>query len=148
MTAATNNADTVPLPRGRILHAEDDRMMSILAARYLAERGCQIESASNGLEALAQVLNHPGSYDLIITDHVMPDLTGLAWFTTLRKTGYPGKIIVFAAQFSADVEAQFRAVGVDRILWKSPDLSLLYKAVEELLNTFHPADEFKRHDNP
>ncbi len=147
MRAATNNADAVAIPRGRILHAEDDQMMSILTARYLTERGYRIETAANGLEALAKVLNHPGSYDLIITDHVMPDLTGLAWLTTLRKTGYPGKIIVFATQFSADVEAQFRAVGVDCILWKSPDLTPLHNAIEELLNTSRPAIEFKRHDN-
>ena len=138
-TAAENNAETGPISRGRILHAEDDQMTAIHTARYLAAKGYQVDTAVNGLEALGRVLNHPGYYDLIISDQVMPELTGLAWLTTLRQTGYPGKIIVFAAQFSAEVEAEFRATGVDRILWKSPDLTPLHHAIEELLNPLKSA---------
>lgn len=148
MTEATNNTVPVPIPRGRILHAEDDRIVSILITWYLTKKGYQVETAANGLEALARVLDHPGSYDLILTDQVMPELTGLEWLTTLRQTGYSGKIMVFATQFSADVEAQFRVLGVDCILWKSPDLTPLHNAIEELLNTSRPANEFKHHDNP
>lgn len=138
-TVAENNAETGPIPRGRILHAEDDQMTAILTARYLTAKGYQVDTAVNGLEALARVLSHPGYYDLIISDQVMPELTGLSWLTTLRRTGYPGKIIVYAAQFSADMEAEFRATGVDRILWKSSDLTPLYHAIEGLLNPLKPA---------
>jgi DNA-binding response OmpR family regulator len=148
MTAATNNAGAVPIPRGRILHAEDDRIVSILITWYLTQKGYQVETAANGLEALTRVLDQPGAYDLILTDQVMPELTGLDWLTTLRKTGYSGKIMVFATQFSADMEAQFRAIGVDHILWKSPDLTPLHNAIEKLLNTSRSADEFQHHDNP
>ncbi|MBI3427935.1 MAG: response regulator [Acidobacteria bacterium] len=147
MTTATNNADAVQIPRGRILHAEDDEMTSILITRYLTEKGYEVETVANGVKALRCVLKHPGYFDLIISDQVMPELTGVEWLTTLRKTGYPGKIIVFAAQFSADVETQFRAVGVDRILWKSADLTPLHDTIEELLNTPHTAGECKFHDN-
>ena len=146
MTADTNNTIAGPIPRGRILHAEDDEMTSILITRYLTEKGYQVETVANGWKALRCVLKHPGYFDLIISDQLMPELTGVEWLTILRKTGYPGKIIIFAAQFSAAVEAQFRAVGVDRILWKSSDLTPLHDTIEGLLNTSHTAGECKCQD--
>lgn len=137
MTDAKNNTATNPIPRGRILHAEDDRVVASFIARSLTEKGYHIETVVNGVEALTKVLSQPGYYDLIITDQSMPELTGLGWVTTLRTTGYPGRIIVLAAKFSTDVEVQFRAVGVDRILWKSSNLTPLHDAIEELLNRAH-----------
>ena len=134
MTDAKNNTVTDLTPRGRILHAEDDPVAASFIARSLTEKGYRIETVVNGVDALAKVLNQPGYYDLIITDHAMPELTGLGWVTKLRKTGYPGRIIVLATQFSTEVEVQFRAVGVDRILWKSSNLTPLHDAIEELLN--------------
>lgn len=134
MINAKSNSTTTATPHGRILHAEDDVVVASFVSRSLIEKGYQVETVMNGAEALAKVLSQSGYYDLIITDQSMPELTGLALVTRLRELDYHGRIIVLAALFSSDVERQFRAVGVDRILWKSANLTPLHNAIAELLN--------------
>lgn len=118
-----------PPRRVRILHAEDDHVTARLVASFITANGHHIETVANGREALAKVIARPGFYDVVIADHLMPELTGLECVRMLRELGYPGRIIVFASPVSPEVEKQFLAVGVSRILHKSPDLTLLHEAI-------------------
>lgn len=104
-----------------ILHADDDRVVARCVASLLSAKGHQIDTAVNGREAVANVVARPGNYDLLIDDHSMPDVTGLQCVTLLRKLRYPGTIIVFASPLPLEIEKQFLAFGVDRILHKSSD---------------------------
>lgn len=117
-----------------ILHAEGDRIVARCVAALLSAKGHQIDTVVNGREAVASVVARPGNYDFLIVDHSMPDVTGLQCVTLLRKLRYPGKIIVFASPLPIDIEKQFLALGVDRILHKSSDLTSLDDAIHELLN--------------
>ncbi len=136
MTTPQDEKEIRPHRCARILHAESDAVAAWYVASFLAEKGHQIETVANGSAAVAKVIARPGFYDLLIADHTMPELTGLECVCTLRSIGYPGKIIVFASLLPDDVEKQFREVGVDRILYKSSDLTLmsLYDVIQELLD--------------
>lgn len=127
----------------RILHAEDDTLVARYVASFLTAKGYLIETVTNGRDALARIIAKPGFFDVLIADHSMPELTGLECATALRKLGYPGKIIVFASSLSAEVEAQFLAIGVSRILRKSSDLTLLHEAVFESVNAPTDANQTK-----
>lgn len=135
MTTPQNEKEIRPHRCARILHAEGDAVAAWYVASFLTEKGRQIETVANGSAAVAKVIARPGFYDLLIADHTMPELTGLECVCTLRSIGYPGKIIVFASPLPPDVEEQFRVAGVDRILNKSSDLTLmsLYDVIQELL---------------
>ena len=58
-----------------VLVAEDDRGICALLAVLLADYGCIVETASDGLEALSHLKKT--HYDLVVTDLVMPNLDGL-----------------------------------------------------------------------
>lgn len=119
--------------RACILHAEDDRFTSMSIARLLTLKGFKVESATNGLDALTELMSHPAAYDLIITDQSMPSLTGVEWLQGIRDTGFSGKIIVFAVALPDELVSRFRELGVERILSKSGSLQSLLDAIEELL---------------
>jgi response regulator RpfG family c-di-GMP phosphodiesterase len=74
-------------PRRRVcvLYAEDDRLTSVAISRLLTVNGFKVETAANGQEALRKLLSQPAAYDFIITDQVMPLLTGEEW---LMKAGW------------------------------------------------------------
>ncbi len=119
--------------RACILHAEDDRFTSMSIARLLTLKGFKVESATNGLDALTELLSRPAAYDLIITDQSMPSMTGIEWLQGIRESGFSGKIIVYAASLPEDLAGRLRELGVERIVHKSESLQSLLEAIHELL---------------
>ena len=58
----------------RVLLVEDHPVNQLVAARMLEQRGCRVDIAANGLEALEMSARRP--YDLIFMDCQMPELDG------------------------------------------------------------------------
>ena len=84
----------------------------------LIKEGHMVECAADGDLALQKVTADPAAYDLVITDHHMPNLTGLELVTQLRALNFCGKIIVFSSELSQNVGAAYRRLNVDYVLPK------------------------------
>jgi two-component system, chemotaxis family, chemotaxis protein CheY len=104
--------------RWRILYAEDVRELREVARMALTRDGHSFESAVDGRAALDRVLAAPGAFDLIITDHHMPNMNGLEFVEHLRAMNYPGKIVVFSSELKQTIHEAYAAFKVDRILPK------------------------------
>jgi signal transduction histidine kinase len=76
------------LPRGTetILLAEDDDSVRIVIVEVLHDLGYRVLEARDGSEALAVAGAHPGRIDLLLTDVVMPGMSGTALHGRLLKT--------------------------------------------------------------
>jgi PAS domain S-box-containing protein len=59
-----------------LLLVEDDEMVRHLVSRMLKSRGYTVLAASDGTDALRQVESHRGPIDMLITDVVMPGMSG------------------------------------------------------------------------
>ena len=59
-----------------ILVAEDEEQVRRVAARALMEAGYQVVEAANGREALEQAARAPARIRLVLTDVVMPEMSG------------------------------------------------------------------------
>ena len=79
------------MPRkGRILVADDDRVISKLIATYFESHGYEVITASNGREALGMV--QALEPDLVILDVLMPVMTGLEVCASLTRPAQDGSI--------------------------------------------------------
>lgn len=58
----------------RVLIVDDEAPIARLMALVVAETGAQVETASNGAEALQKIARHKP--DLLIVDLIMPVMTG------------------------------------------------------------------------
>jgi CheY-like chemotaxis protein len=79
--------------------------------QYLQERGFEVESATNGVDAL-DVLGQVRRPDLIVTDLNMPKMTGSELITALKanpETANIPVVIIAAKRTSTDGEMETRA---------------------------------------
>lgn len=122
----------------RILYADDVDELRDVAQISFSREGHGIECVADGDLALSRIASDP-SFDLVITDHHMPNMNGLELVTQLRERSFPGKIMVFSSELSESIAAQYRQQNVDRILYKPVFPSLLRKTLDELFPSAAPA---------
>jgi CheY-like chemotaxis protein len=89
--------------RGRetLLLVEDEPLILRMAKRVLSELGYTVLSASDGLEALQVLERHAGDVQLLITDVVMPKMSGrelASRVTALR----PEIKVLYSSGYAAD----------------------------------------------
>lgn len=102
----------------RILYADDLRELRELARLALPRDGHRVECVANGREALEKIATDPAAFDLVITDHHMPEMNGLELVSELRTRSYPGKVLVFCSELSREVREAYRQLAVDEVLYK------------------------------
>ncbi len=129
----------VPAASGRrILYADDVRELRDIARLSLTRDGHRIECVEDGLAAFERLGADP-AFDLVITDHHMPRMNGLALVQQLRETPYRGRILVFSSELDPRVAAQYREAGAHRILFKPVFPSELRRVLAEMFGPAVPA---------
>jgi len=102
----------------RVLYADDMRELRQLMEIVLGRDGHRVDSVPDGNLALDLLRKNPSAYDVVITDHHMPTISGLELVARLRDMKFPGKIIVFSSELSTEVDESYRRYKVDHILPK------------------------------
>jgi CheY-like chemotaxis protein len=100
-------APALDLPRGTetILVVEDDPALAAAARRMLEGLGYSVVATSAPLEALEHVERLGSGIDLLLTDVVMPALTGPELARRARALN-PGLRILYMSAFSAGVQVE------------------------------------------
>jgi len=117
-----------------ILVADDEPAVALAIKSALKFCGYSVQTVPNGQAALDAVEAEPGRYDVVLSYHNMPGLSGLALVKELRVFGYPGRIVILSAYLTQENEAQYRELGVDQILAKPFNLERLRLALSRALN--------------
>ena len=74
--------------------------------------------------------DYDGKFDAIITDNEMPEMDGLKLVSSLRETGFTGRIIVMSGGMTPQKLAKYREVGIDGYLPKPFGVALLIDLLE------------------
>jgi signal transduction histidine kinase/CheY-like chemotaxis protein len=124
---------TSALAGSRVLVADDNADMSEYVSRLLRERGCVVDIARDGREALAMArMRRP---DLVLSDVMMPGLDGFELLAALRADGRTSSIPVILLSARAGEEARVEGVeaGADDYLIKPFSARELVARVESHL---------------
>ena len=116
----------------RILVVEDEKAVGHMIAMVLGGPASKVTKARNGWEALIKIGASRKPFDVIITDHRMPRMTGLQFVSRLREQNFAGKILVLSAHLSdPDIKA-YEELNVDMMMSKPFDFDELQNAVAVL----------------
>ena len=114
-----------------ILVIEDDREVLSVIIRYLTQLGYEVIAATDGMEGLKKL--DSGGFDLVITDIVMPYVSGVGVVTALKKKK-PHIPVIAITGYGKEPEAAAVEKKANLVLAKPVRMSLLKEYIDELLS--------------
>lgn len=82
-----------------ILLVEDNPLVREMTRELLTEQGYTVLVASGGREATALMVKHTKNVDLLLTDIIMPGMSGIALYETIRPL-YPALKVIFMSGYN------------------------------------------------
>jgi two-component system, cell cycle sensor histidine kinase and response regulator CckA len=128
-------------PRGceTLLLAEDEAAVRQSIREFLTLNGYIVLEAKNGTEALTLARAYEGTIDLMITDVVMPEMSGAQLAAELA-SGRPDMKVLFVSGYAETTVLRHGAIDVtSRFLQKPFSLKALARKIREVLGADKPA---------
>lgn len=97
-------ADSLPMGRETILLVEDERPLLKVYTKFLETLGYKVLPARSPQEAISKASKHQGSIELLLTDVVMPQMSGRDLWEKLRELR-PDLRCLFMSGYTANVIA-------------------------------------------
>ena len=125
----------IPLGHGEtILIVDDESAIREVAKVVLSKSGYKVLAADDGPSALALFVQQSKEIDVVLTDVVMPIMSGLVLARTLRKMDVKAKVIVSSARDSDYNPGELTDIGVQGCLNKPYSRATLLRAVDRVLH--------------
>lgn len=115
----------------KILLIEDDKMLNSTMIKFLDNHGHETTASFNGEEAYE--LMYHSTFDLIISDIMMPVVDGYEFLETIRQTKTEVPIIFMSANDDLKSKQKGYQLGVDDYIVKPVDLDELLLKIGAIL---------------
>lgn len=96
LAEAAQTIQPAPIELSRVLVVDDHLVNRTILERQLTAHGLNVTTCATGADALT-LLEHGQPFDLMITDHEMPELNGLDLTLMVRKQGYDLPILLLSS---------------------------------------------------
>jgi two-component system, cell cycle sensor histidine kinase and response regulator CckA len=124
-------SEALPTGEGCILFIDDEAFLVKSAVRFLEGAGFEVVGCTSGFEALEIFKKAPQRFDLVVTDAVMPKMSGIELARELMniRSDIP---VVLCTGFSEEVgREKIQSLGIRSVLMKPVIGSILIAAVKE-----------------
>ena len=139
---AVQTARDVPIPanrsartplRGRVLVVDDEPSVLAVLRETLTSWGLDVDACASAELAEQQFAAHAGGYDLVVTDHAMPLVSGIELAERLRRRQPRLRWLLCTGYADEASVARARALGALSILHKPVEAAELRAAIETAL---------------
>jgi two-component system, cell cycle sensor histidine kinase and response regulator CckA len=127
--------------RETVLVVEDERSILNLAEKILRDLGYTVLTANSSDEAMSIVEQHEGRIHLLVTDVVMPEMSGRDLADKI-KTSRPGIGTLFMSGYTANIISKWGVLDEDMHFMQKPfSINDLAEKVQEMFTTKDTKDE-------
>ena len=112
-----SDSSTIP-PRRRVLCVDDNKFVREALCFTLDPAKYEIECAADGREALRRIEGAHDAFQILVTDHCMPFLSGLELVRHLGAQKRALEIVVITGGLNPEAEGEYRKLGVRKIIYK------------------------------
>jgi len=114
----------------KVLVADDEENIRLLFKEELEEEGYEVQTASNGLEALEKLQD--SSFDVVVLDIKMPIMDGIEALNVIKNRNRNQPVILCSAygEFKQDVSSWVS----DGYVVKSADTRELKETIKKIVN--------------
>ena len=116
-----------------LLVVDDNQEILATIDKYFRKRNYNVVTAADGLEALKLLKSKEFIFDLVVTDLVMPYVSGVGVISIIKKE-YPQIPVVAITGYGESPEALALEANADLVIEKPFDLDNLERSVGELLS--------------
>ncbi len=118
---------------GHVLVVDDEPSVAELMKELLESWGLRVTVKTSSLEAQATFVRDPKQFDLVLTDQVMPGLTGIALAQRLLNIRPELPIILYTAFSDHQTEHQVKACGIRALIKKPVNFEETFAAIKQAL---------------
>jgi len=130
---ATELSEPLPTGDGRVLVVDDEKSIVDMVKQMLETLGYEAVPRRSSPDALEAFRARPESFDLVITDMTMPNMTGVDLAREIL-TIRPHTPIILCTGFSDKVdESKIEAMGIKKLLMKPVSMRDLAVALNKIL---------------
>ncbi|MDM8551573.1 response regulator [Desulfobacterales bacterium HSG2] len=132
---AEPDAETERVGKGdeSILLADDEPMVLGACSKFLRIMGYSVTSCSESMKALKIFKNHPEAFDLVITDNIMPEMSGTELSKEIRKIRPDIPIILITGSLFKR-ESDLKKAGIRAFIQKPFDQRKMGSVIREVLD--------------
>ena len=117
----------------KLLIIDDNKEILNALNDFLSKKNYDVVSASDGLDGLKLLETEKQGFDLVVTDLIMPNISGVGLISIIKKK-FPDIPVIAITGWGEHPEALATEAQADRVLEKPFDLSELDTLIRELLS--------------
>ena len=122
-------------PAAHVLVVDDDEVMALLMTTLLERARYRVTCIADAREALAAVRGQPGSYDVVVTDLRMREMSGMDLALNLRELRRDLPVVLATGEVGDELREQARSAGVRALLRKENTAEQLALSIARVLAT-------------
>ena len=126
----------VVLPSGseRILIADDEADIVEMVGDMLTSLGYQPIAANSGTEAMKLFQQSPNQFDMVITDQIMPGMTGIELATGILKIRKDMPILLVFAYAEEVTQERAKEIGIRQLIEKPISMEVLATSIRRIFD--------------
>ena len=117
-----------------ILVVDDEREIVEQITNYLSAKGMKAEAAYSGQEALDKLDGKEVPYDVVISDILMPGLSGFELLQRVREAELARHVLLLTGKFTEEISFLSHQSGADGCIAKPVKMSDLMKCISDTVN--------------
>jgi len=115
----------------KLLIIDDSEEILTALTNFFTQKNYEVTSAANGLDGLKYIEAKDASFDLVITDLVLPNISGVAIISIVKKR-FPDTPVIAITGWGEHPESLAKEAHADYVLekpFKLPELEELAKKI-------------------